>query len=169
MILGRCAFGFGSRRAEFYWRCGRWSEVHIIPADILLGRKLGDQFQGFHGTGCDAGLFTRGATLFAEIGGIDAQVAFGGLVAGRNPNSAMRRVWTRFEACLAADTFVGIGHSYIAVFSADMTGSGRTAFDTEGGGALAADGDLDVVRIPGQDRAANLDAGQRGTGFAFVN
>jgi hypothetical protein len=81
----------------------------------------------------------------------------------------MRGVGAGFEARLAADAFIGIGHTDIAVFGADMAGSGRAIIDTQGSGALAANGDLDIVRVAGKDGAADLDASQRGAGFALMD
>jgi hypothetical protein len=81
----------------------------------------------------------------------------------------MRGVGAGFEARLAADAFIGIGHANITIFGADMAGSGRAIIDTQGSGALAANGDLDVVRVAGKYGSADLDASQRGAGFALMD
>ena len=121
-------------------------QVDIIAVGLRLIRSFGNEFDGLHRAGFDAGLFAAGTALFAPIRSVDTQVAFGGFALDMVPDSPVGLLGAHGEAGFAADALLGVDSSDVAILGIDESGARRAILDADWCDTLAAGSHLDIVR-----------------------
>jgi hypothetical protein len=122
-------------------------QIHIIAFRLFLIGNLSDKPDRHHRTGFNASLLASRASLLIPIRSVEAQIAFGGFsfAVDDRPDGPVRLLRTHFDAGFAADAFLAVNPSNVAVCGVHEGCSGWTALNTDWRLTLAAGRHLDVV------------------------